>query len=231
MKSIKIPVIVLNFKTYIEATGKNAIKLAKIAEEVHSETGVEIIVCPQHIDLKYVANSISIPVFAQHIDPIKPGSHTGHILPEAVKEAGAIGTLINHSEKRLLLSDIDYAINRAKEIGLLTLACSNNVQVSMAIAQLNPWAIAIEPPELIGTGRAVSKVEPEIVVRAVKAVKMINKNIHVLCGAGISSDEDVEAALKLGAEGVLLASAFVKAKNPKKKLLSFAKAVLRCVQH
>ncbi len=231
MVDIELPVIVINFKTYAEATGRKALELARIASEVHRKTGVCIAVCPQLVDLRLIAESVDIPVFAQHIDPITPGSHTGHILPEAVKEAGAIGTLINHSEKRMLISDIDLAIRRAKEVGLLTIACSNNVSVSSAIASLNPWAIAIEPPELIGSGRAVSKVKPEVVIEAVNAVNRVNSGVHVLCGAGITSGEDVEAALKLGVEGVLLASAYVKASNPRRTLLELANAVLRAVQH
>ena len=213
MLPIKLPAIIVNFKTYAQATGEKALTLAQIAEKVYSQTGVEIIVCPQFTDIRLIAESVEIPVFAQHIDPIKPGSYTGHILPEAVKEAGAVGTLINHSERRMLLSDIDMAIRRAEELGLLTLVCSNNVNVGVAVAHLRPWAIAVEPPELIGTGRAVSKVEPEIVKKSVSAIKEVNSQVHVLCGAGITCGEDVKAALELGAEGVLLASAVVKANN------------------
>ncbi|RLE51962.1 MAG: triose-phosphate isomerase [Candidatus Methanomethylicota archaeon] len=227
MLPIKLPAIIVNFKTYAQATGEKALTLAQIAEKVYSQTGVEIIVCPQFTDIRLIAESVEIPVFAQHIDPIKPGSYTGHILPEAVKEAGAVGTLINHSERRMLLSDIDMAIRRAEELGLLTLVCSNNVNVGVAVAHLRPWAIAVEPPELIGTGRAVSKVEPEIVKKSVSAIKEVNSQVHVLCGAGITCGEDVKAALELGAEGVLLASAVVKANNPEKVLMELAEAVLK----
>jgi Triosephosphate isomerase len=52
----------------------------------------------------------------------------------------------------------------------------------------------------------------------VEAVKKINPNVKVLCGAGISKGEDLKAAIELGAEGVLLASGIVKADDPKKAL-------------
>lgn len=225
MGVVKLPAIILNFKTYVEATGERALRLAKIAEKVSMETGVTIIVCPQFTDIPLITKSVSIPVFSQHIDPIMPGPHTGHILPEAVKAAGVDGTLINHSERRMLLSDIDLAIKRVKELGLLALVCANNVSIASAVAILNPWGIAIEPPELIGTGRAVSKVKPEVVSGSVNAIKSINSDVHVLCGAGITSTDDVKAALRLGAEGVLLASAFVKSKRPEETLLSMAEAM------
>ena len=93
--------IIINFKTYLEATGQRAVELAKQAEKASKETGVYIGVAPQFCDIKAVADAVEIPVYAQHIDPIKPGSNTGHVLAEAVKQAGAVGTLINHSERQI----------------------------------------------------------------------------------------------------------------------------------
>jgi len=221
---IKTPIIIVNFKTYAEGTGKKALKLAEAAEDVSRETGVCFAVAPQFVDIPKIVHAVNIPVFAQHIDPIKPGSHTGHILPEAIREAGSTGTLINHSERRLRLADIDAAIKRARELNLITVTCTNNTSVSAATAALNPNMIAVEPPELIGTGIPVSKAQPEVVTSTVKSVRRINPNVTVLCGAGITNGEDVAAALKLGTEGVLVASGIVKAKDPHKVMKEFAEA-------
>lgn len=214
----------MNFKTYAEATGRNALKLAKTAEKINQETGVTVGIAPQFVDIASIVQAVSIPVFAQHIDPVTHGSFTGHVLPESVKEAGAVGTLINHSERRLKLADIDAAITRAQQVGLVTVICSNNSAVSAAVAALNPNMVAVEPPELIGTGIPVSKAKPEIVSSTVDLVKRVNPKVIVLCGAGITTGEDVAAALKLGTEGVLVASGIVKAKDPYKALLDFAEA-------
>ncbi|MEM3587950.1 MAG: triose-phosphate isomerase, partial [Candidatus Jordarchaeaceae archaeon] len=135
---ITLPVIAVNFKTYSESIGKRGLKIAKAAEEVSKRTGICIVVAPQHTDIQLIASQVEIPVFAQHIDPFPAGSHTGYILPEAVAEAGAVGTLINHSEHRLILADIDDAIRRAKEAKLKTIACSNNPEVSASICALSP---------------------------------------------------------------------------------------------
>ena len=224
MAQIKTPIIIVNFKTYAEGTGKRALDLAKAAEDVSRETGICFAVAPQFVDIPIIAHTIDIPVFAQHIDPVTPGSHTGHVLPESVKEAGASGTLINHSERRLRLADIDAAVTRARELNLTTVTCTNNSAVSAAAAALNPDMIAVEPPELIGTGIPVSKAQPEIVTSTVELVKRINPNVTVLCGAGITNGEDVAAALKLGTEGVLVASGIVKAKDPRKVMKEFAEA-------
>jgi triosephosphate isomerase len=221
---LQTPIIIVNFKTYSEATGRRAVELAKKAEKVSKETSVNIVVAPQFADIATVAKAVEIPVFAQHIDPIAPGSCTGHVLAESVKEAGATGTLINHSERRLKLSDIDAAIRLARGKGLVSCVCANNPSVSAAVAALKPDIVSVEPPELIGTGIPVSKAQPEVVTNTVKLVREINAEVTILCGAGISHGEDVAVALKLGTQGVLVASGIVKAKDPYSILREFADA-------
>jgi triosephosphate isomerase len=219
---LQTPMIIINFKTYLEATGKKAVELAKQAEKASKETGVYIGVAPQFCDIKSVADAVEVPVYAQHIDPILPGSSTGHILAEAVKQAGAVGTLINHSEKQITLTDIDAVIKLANQESLISCVCTSNPPISAAVAYLNPDIISIEPPELIGTGVAVSKAQPEAVTNTIKLVRKVNNDAIILCGAGISHGEDVSVALRLGTYGVLVASGIVKAKDPYAMIREFA---------
>ena len=222
LPKITTPIILVNFKTYLEGTGKKAIELAKKAEKVYQETNVCTGLAPQYSDIATLAGTVSLPIFAQHIYFENAGSFTGHVLPEAVKEAGAVGTLINHSERRLRLADVDAAITRTRDIGLVSVVCSNNAKVSAAVATLQPDMIAIEPPELIGTGIPVSKAKPEVVSGTVELVRRVNRDVTILCGAGITKGEDVAAALRLGTAGVLVASGIVKAKDPYKAMREFA---------
>jgi triosephosphate isomerase (TIM) len=218
------PIIIVNFKTYLESTGKRAVELAKQAEKASKETGVCIIVAPQFADLSVIAKAVEIPVFAQHLDPIKPGNSTGHILAESIMEAGAVGTLINHSERQMRLIDIDATISLAREKGLVSCVCANNPAVSASVAALKPDLTSFEPPELIGTGISVSKAKPEVITHTVNLVRKVDPNMTVLCGAGISTGEDVSVALKLGTSGVLVASGIVKAKDPYSIMMEFAKS-------
>lgn len=224
LEELWTPLILVNLKTYLEGTGEKALELAKKAEKVSRKMDVCIGVAPQYTDIFQLTKAVSIPIFAQHIDQIKPGSFTGHVLPEAVKEAGAIGTLINHSERRLRLSGIDAAIRRSRELDLVPVVCTNNASVSASAATLEPDFIAIEPPELIGTGISVSKAKPEIITETVELVRKVNSEVTILCGAGITKGDDVTAALKLGTKGVLVASGIVKAREPYEVLLEFAQA-------
>ena len=210
---LKTPTIVLNVKTYEEATGNNALEIAILMDKIANETGASMAISVQSTDITLCAQKIKIPVWAEHIDPIKPGSHTGRTLPEAVKAAGAIGTLINHSEHRLILADVDTCITRAKELKLDQIVCSNNVSTSKAIAAFSPDFVAVEPPELIGGDISVTTADPGIVSKSVDAVKAVDKSVKVLCGAGVKNGKDVEKAIELGADGVLLASGIVKASD------------------
>jgi triosephosphate isomerase len=220
-----MPILIINLKTYERGLGEAALRLATTAEDVSNDTGVCIAIAPQFTDLTTITKEVRIPVFAQHIDPVLPGSHTGHILPEAVKAAGAVGTLINHSERQLTLKMIQDSVERAKDVGLLSLVCADTPERTSEVASFKPDMVAIEPPELIGTGIPVSKAKPEIVERAVNLVKNRDPTIPVLCGAGISKGEDVTAAIRLGAQGVLLASGVVKAKDQRKAMVDLVEAL------
>lgn len=217
--------IVVNTKAYKEAMGKNAVELAKIMEKVAKEYNVGMAIAVQPSDIYMVASQVSIPVFSQHIDAINYGSHTGWISPYAIKEAGADGTIINHSEHRMKMEDIAKAIEVAKEVELATIACASNVEITKAMACFSPDYIAIEPPELIGGDISVTKAKPNIVQRAVEAVKSIDDSIKVLCGAGIKDGKDVAKAVELGADGILVASGVVKAKDKEKVLIEMAEAI------
>ncbi len=213
------PIVILNYKTYLESSGENALELARALKSASEESGITMVAAPQAADIYRIQDQISLPIFAQHIDPITPGGHTGSNLIETLIEAGISGSLINHSENRMKLADIDEVIQLCKQNDIESCVCTNNIATSKAIATFSPDAVAVEPPELIGTGIPVSQAQPDVVEDSVKGVKSINKKIKVLCGAGISTGDDMKAAMDLGADGVLLASGIVKAENPKEALL------------
>ena len=226
MKEItRTPMVILNFKTYLESTGKNALKLAEISQDVAQETGVNIAVAVQHADLLRITREVEIPVLAQHVDAVDAGGHTGSVLLEAVIEAGAVGTLINHSEMRMKLADIQNVVAKTNKNQMISVLCTNNIETSAAAAATKPTFVAIEPPELIGSGIPVSQAEPEVVEGSVEVIHKIDAGVKVLCGAGISTGDDMQAALKLGSEGVLLASGIILADDPKAALMDLVSKI------
>jgi triosephosphate isomerase (TIM) len=208
------PFILVNLKTFKEGMGNRAHMIANAAQLVAHESGVTIGIAPSYFDLHPLCHHFAIPVYAQHVDGYEPGAHTGHITADAIRMAGAAGSLINHSERRLSLADIEASIRALQAQKLIAVVCSNNEATSAGAAALAPEYVAIEPPELIGSGVSVSKANPEIIRRSVAAVHAVNPKAKVLTGAGIQSGDCVRIAVDLGTDGVLLASSVVKAPEP-----------------
>jgi triosephosphate isomerase len=202
--------ILVNLKAY----PCDPIEIAEAVRDVSEESGVRMAVAPQAAHLERVAET-GVETWAQHVSPNDFGSHTGSTLAEAVEEAGAVGTLINHSEKRLKLADIDASVEAAERAGLETCVCANNPEQIGAVSSLSPDAVAVEPPELIGGDVSVSTADPDIVKDAVDAAAAVDEDVEVFCGAGVSSGDDVDAAGDLGATGILLASGVAKADDPR----------------
>ncbi|NMC10194.1 MAG: triose-phosphate isomerase [Methanothrix sp.] len=220
-------IIVLNFKTYRESTGIEALRLAEICEDISREYSVQMVVVPQVADIHVISSAVNIPVYAQHVDGVGYGGFTGHVTAASLKAAGAAGSLINHSERRLKLAEIEASITACRSFGLKTIVCTNNVATTRSAAALEPDFVAVEPPELIGSGIPVSKANPEVIRGSVAAVKDIAPKVAVLCGAGITHGEDLRSAIELGSEGVLLASGIIKAADPRKALEDLVSGVLK----
>jgi len=210
---MRTPCLVINFKAFKEGTGKSALKIAEAAEEIANKLNVCIAVSPNFLDLKDIAKRMSILTFAQHMDAVEEGAFTGHVTAYQIKEAGAGGVILNHSEKRVELDCIEDMIELAKKYELTTIVCANEVEIAKAVAVLNPDFIALEPPELIGGNISVSQAQPEIITKLVDEVKKYNPKVKLLVGAGVKTKDDVKKAIELGTDGVILASGVVKAKD------------------
>lgn len=211
------PLILINFKTYPEVAGKNALLLAKKIAAVKT-TKYSIAVAPTALALKEISQKTKLKVFAQYVDAGDYGPHTGEIVPAELKRIGVVGAIINHSEHRLPFKLIKRTKEACKKQHLLTVICASDLAEIKLIAKLRPDYIAYEPKELIGGDISVTKAKPEIIVKAVRLVKKKSPKTKLLCGAGVHSSTDLNQALLLGAEGVLIAHAVVKAKDPKKIL-------------
>lgn len=207
------PAVVINVKTYPQTTGHGAVRLVEIAERVAEESGAGIALAVQASDLRLCAAG-GVPIYAQHFTPRAPGANTGESVAESLQDAGATGSLINHAEHRLTLADIGACVTKCRELDWTSIVCSNDAPTSAAAAALGPHYVAVEPPGLIGGDVSVTSADPSIVSDSAEAVRRIDANVKLLCGAGVKNGQDVATALELGAEGVLLASGVAKSKDP-----------------
>jgi len=216
---------IINCKNYNEISGDKIIKLAKISQKISKKYKIPIAIAPPHHLIPLIVK-FNVIVLAQHLDDKKIGSTTGFMIPEIVKKSKINGSLINHSEHRIPEKEIKNLIKRLKHLKLKTVLCVKNVNESKKYAKLNPTFIAIEPPELIGTGRAISTEKPHLITKAVDSVKSAKNSTKLLCGAGIVSGNDVTRAKQLGSKGILVASGIVKAKNWEKIIDEFSRALV-----
>ncbi len=222
--NLKPPIFEMGLKGYLY--GKKALEFAKAADSISKKYEVPIIFNPQYVDIpKIVEETENLYIFAQHMDSIEIGRGVGSILPEALKEAGVVGTILNHSERRITLSDISRTIKRADDVGLATFVCADSPKEAAAIAQLNPNIILAEPPELIEAGKPVGKLFKDIISKTIAMVKKINPKIIICSGGGIRNADDVKKIIRLGAEATGSTSAILKADDPVKKLEEMIKAL------
>ncbi len=216
--------LIINFKNYEEVSADGAIRLGQTARQVAEKLQVEIILAPPHPVLALIAREIEIPVICQHIDDEKMGPSTGFTVPEIAKSYGAKGSLINHSEHRIDMNSIARLVERLRRIGMVSIVCAQEPQEVVEISNLEPDFIAIEPPELIGSGRAVSKENPTIITKSIEGA---GSRSRIICGAGISDKEDVSKAMELGSQGILVASGVIKATSWEKKITELASGMKR----
>ena len=211
--------IIINCKNYLEVAGEKILQLSEIAKNISNSNNVEIMIAPPQNSLFYLSQFVKLPLICQHIDDEKLGATTGFIIPELAKSYGASGSLINHSEHRIEYEVIQNLVERLRQLQMTSIVCAPSSQDVGKFARLHPDMIAIEPPELIGTGKAVSKVNPSIITESVKEASRHSENIKVICGAGIVDKTDIQSAINLGSQGILLASGLIKSDAWQDKLI------------
>ena len=219
------PFFYVNPKAYV--FGKELLKFAKEADKISARYDIQIILSPQPTDIRLISNNTNhLLIFAQHIDPLNKGRGHGLILPEAVKEAGAQGVVLNHGEYQLKFSQISKAINIAKNLKLLTLVAGESLSELAALSRLAPDIILAEPSELIGTGK---RSDENYIKKSIKIIKDIDLEIKVMHGAGISSGEDVKDIISLGSDGAGAASGIFESDNPIRVLEELIYAINKLV--
>ncbi|BCU69159.1 triose-phosphate isomerase [Stygiolobus caldivivus] len=226
---MKPPIILINYKAYENSYGERGYEISRKIEKVSKEYGVPVIVTVPATMIYKLSKETELIVYAQHVDGLEHGAKTGSILPEMVKDAGGKGSLLNHSERRIRLDEIHDAVIRMRKIGLESVVCVDRYELVYSMGILKPDAILIEPPELIGSGVAVSKAKPEVITKAVDEIKKV-PGVYLVAGAGITSGEDVYKAVELGADGIGVASAVMRAKEPERVVAEFINQALKALE-
>ncbi|OGN82149.1 MAG: hypothetical protein A2X24_03075 [Chloroflexi bacterium GWB2_54_36] len=194
--------------------GRQLMELAREADRLSRVYGVQIIITPQTVDIPAVVQGThSLLVFAQHMDSLPAGRGIGAVLPEALKEAGAAGVLLNHVEKRLPLKELERTIQRANEVGLASMVCADGLREVEAVARMQPNILLAESAEMI-EGSSRGEDDQAEITRINELVWKINPEIRVLHGAGIRCGLDVYNVMAAGAQAAGSTSAIILAPDP-----------------
>lgn len=208
------PTVIVNFKSSRRGCGDNAVHLARALDDVQRQIPhVQIVVAVQPQDIYRVSQETNLVVFAQHVDPISFGNYSGHICPEAIKEAGARGTLLNHPEKRLPEEVCRETVRVCQRIGLMVSVCASSIEEVLDVEEYQPDYIGLECVSLIGTSSSLFDVYPDIVDEAIA-----RSRTPILFGAGIKTSDDVQRILAKGGSGIMVSSAILKASDPAEAL-------------
>jgi triosephosphate isomerase len=225
LREIPLPVIIVNLKNYRESLSGEGLQLARFIQAAALEAKASVVISPPTAMLWSVLTETKLPVFAQHVETVKVENSTGFVTAPSLKTMGCAGSIVNHSEHRISAELVMESVALLRANSLQSLVCARDPYEAGRLAALGPDYVAVEPPELIGSGHAVSKVSPEVVADSVKAVSASSPNTVTLCGAGIVDGADVRAAIALGASGALVSSGIVKNANPYEKALELFKAL------
>ena len=207
---LKAPFFEIGPKNYLY--GEQIIELAMTADAAAEEYDIRVIFTTPYADIRSVAQRTKhLYVFAPHMDAIPIGRGLADVLPESVKAAGAVGVMLNHSERPLSASVLCATIERARQLGMMTIACADTIRESKAVAQMGPDMMVVEPVELIGTGEACGM---EYVKASIDAVRSIDSDIGILVGGGVANGEDVYNIIMAGADATGSSSGIAKAADP-----------------
>lgn len=209
--------IFLALKTYKQSTGDQVIGLLSSVKKIITETNVPIIAVAQATDIYRIKKELDVEVWAQHVDPIDPGKNTGWISPYSVKEAGATGVLINHSEHKAKEEVIIETIKKARQYNLKIVLIGQTVEMVKKFDSFDIDFLSFEKEDLIASPISMIDQQEETIKNLVKIVKH-----PLIIGAGINDGEDTRKSKAAGAVGVLMATYFVTAPDPEKKLRELA---------
>lgn len=225
MQTHPAPFLVVNPKSYLY--GASSLALAKTADAAAKRTGLTIYFTCPFSDIRLIReNTDAIVVTAQAMDSLRPGRGMGHLLPEALYDAGARAAFLNHAEHPMTIAELSKTITRAHEIGITTIACADSLAEGRAIAAFAPDILLCEPTDLIGTGRTADDSYTTSIVAEIRA---INPAIGIMIASGITTADDVYRVVHLGADGSGATSGILNAPDPAVRIAEMADAVLRGV--
>ena len=241
------PIIAGNWK--MNLLPDQAVALVESLWELTADQdGVEIVVCPPFLDIPAVSEAIKrgnikIGLAAQNMHWEDSGAFTGEVSPNMLLASGVTHVIIGHSERRQFFGETDQGVNRkvrsALDHGLVPIMCvgesskqreagkTENVVVKQVergllevdAALANALVIAYEPVWAIGTGKAATVGDAEVVVRMIRRTVSgalnadIADTIRILYGGSVNPENISAFMAKPDIDGALVGGASLKSED------------------
>lgn len=160
-------------------------------------------------------------VFGQGMDPDGIGPSVGRVTAESLLDAGASGVMLNHNANPMAPDQLAAAVERAHATGLQTILCANTVTEALHLAELDPTAILVEPPTLIGTSGTADR---SWIPTTNDSVRNRFPGILLMHAGGVSTPSTAWSIMALGADGTGSTSGVLSADDPPSTAPAFVAA-------
>jgi triosephosphate isomerase len=185
---------------------------------------VDVVLCPPFVSLAVAVQLLAgtdIAVAAQNVHWDPEGAFTGEISAPMLREVGAYGAIVGHSERRQYFGESDETVARraraALDAGLSVIACVGETEAERESGQTEAvlrrqfsvfepdeqLVIAYEPVWAIGTGKTAT---PELAGEAHAFIKSILE-APVLYGGSVKADKAAELLALPDVDGALVGGA------------------------
>jgi len=246
MKPNRSPIVVGNWK--MNTDRRSAVELALATSKGLGSTapGVEVGVCPPYVYIDAVASALRearspLAVGGQDLYFESLGAFTGEISASMLKDVGATMAIVGHSERRHVIGETDFVINKkvlaALAAGLTCILCIgetleqrqagqtdavNERQLRLGLAGVEPQhlgrlVIAYEPVWAIGTGKTATPADAQGAHKAARGVLAglfgpdVAGSIRIQYGGSVKPDNAVELFAQPDIDGGLIGGASLKA--------------------
>jgi len=212
-----------NWKMY-KGPAETAEFCVELKQRLADLEGVDVAVCPAFTSLAVAVQILAgtdIAVAAQNVHWEPEGAFTGEISAPMLRELGAYGAIVGHSERRQYFGETDETTAKraraALDAGLSVIACVGETeaereagetedvlrrQLSVLEAEDN-LVIAYEPVWAIGTGKTAT---PEIAQEAHALIKSL-LDVPVLYGGSVKPENAAEILAEPAVDGALVGGA------------------------
>ncbi len=206
----------------------------------------DVILAPPNIALNAVSRVLhdsDVLLASQNVCWEEEGAFTGEISPTMVKSAGAVASIIGHSERRQIFHEDDEMINKrvlgALKFGLIPLFCIGETLeeregektfevleaqirkglAGVSVEDMATTVVAYEPIWAIGTGKTATKEQAQEVHAFIRKLlaemfgKAIADSVRILYGGSVKPDNVDELMAQPDIDGALVGGAALNAES------------------